>query len=47
MFGIGFWEIVILGVLGLMFCVGPLAAIVIALSVSASNRNRGPDDRGT
>ncbi len=46
MFGIGFWEIIIVGVLGLIFCVGPLAAIVIALASSASSRNRGPDEHG-
>jgi len=46
MFGIGFWEMIIVGVLGLVFCVGPLAAIVIALGASRSTRNRGPDERG-
>ena len=46
MFGIGFWEMIIVGVLGLVFCVGPLAAIVIALAASGSTRNRGPDERG-
>jgi len=46
MFGIGFWEMIIIGVLGLIFCVGPLAAIMIGLAMSANSRNRGPDERG-
>ena len=46
MFGIGFWEMIILGIIGLIICVGPVVAIVIALSVSANSRNRGPDEPG-
>jgi hypothetical protein len=46
MFSVGFWEMIIVGVLGLIFCVGPLAAILIALAVSANSRNHGRDERG-
>jgi hypothetical protein len=45
MFGIGFWEMIIICVLGLIFCIGPIAAIVIVLALSAGSRNRGPDER--
>jgi hypothetical protein len=46
MFGVGFWELVIIAVVGLIVCVGPLAAIVTVIAMSASNRDRGPDERG-
>ena len=46
MFGIGVWEIIIIGVVGLVVCVGPLAAILVVLMMSAGTRNRGPDERG-
>ena len=46
MFGIGYWELIIIGVVGLIFCVGPIAAILIVLTMSAGSRNRGPDERG-
>ncbi len=46
MFGIGFWELIIIGIIGLIVCVGPLAAIVVVLAMSAGSRNRGPEERG-
>jgi len=45
MFGIGFWEMIILGIIGLIVCVGSVTAIITALAVSAGSRNRGPDER--
>jgi len=46
MFGIGFWELIIIGVVGLLFCVGPIVAVVVVLGMSAASRNRASDERG-
>jgi hypothetical protein len=46
MFGIGFWEMIILGIIGLIVLVGCITAVVAALAASASTRSRGPDERG-
>ena len=46
MFGIGFWEIVIVGVVGMLFCIGPIIAVVMLLSMSGGSHRREPDERG-
>ena len=45
MFGIGFWELIIIGVVGLIICAGPIAAILIVLAMSGSSRSQAPDER--
>jgi hypothetical protein len=39
MFGIGFWELIILGILGLM-CLGTLGGIVAAVVIASSSKPR-------
>lgn len=46
MFGIGFWEIIIVGVVGMLFCIGPIIAVVMLLSMSGASRGREPNERG-
>ena len=46
MFGIGFFELVIIAIVGVLLCGVPVAVILTVMAMSASSRNRGPDDRG-
>jgi hypothetical protein len=46
MFGIGFWELVIIAIVGVLLCGIPVAVILTVMAMSAGSRNRGPDDPG-
>ena len=46
MFGIGFWELIIIAIVGVFLCGIPAAVILTVIVTSTSSRNRGPDDRG-
>ena len=47
MFGLGFWELIIMAIVGVFLCGIPAAVVLTVIAASASSRNRGPDDRGT
>ena len=47
MFGIGFWELIIIAIVGIFLCGIPAAVVLTVIAVSASSRNRGPDNRGS
>jgi len=44
MFGIGFWELIIIAIIGVLVCGVPVAVILTVMAVSAGSRNRGPDE---
>ena len=46
MFGIGYWEMIIIAIVGVLLCGVPVAVILTVIAMSAGSRNRGPDERG-